>query len=71
METFEVKVTENRNETFASWRDGTHDDILLALALLLWYGERNSFNPPFQHNTGNRTPYDGLPPGTFQGGTGW
>jgi hypothetical protein len=45
METFEVKVTENRNETFASWREGTHDDILLALALLVWYGERNYFGP--------------------------
>jgi hypothetical protein len=43
METFQVKVTENRNETFAAWREKDHDDLVLALALIIWYGEQTSF----------------------------
>lgn len=42
LETFRVKVTADRNETFAAWRERDHDDIVLALALALWYGELNS-----------------------------
>jgi hypothetical protein len=41
METFQVKVTETRNETFPSWREKDHDDLVLALALIIWYGERH------------------------------
>lgn len=44
METFRVRVTEDRNETFASWRERDHDDILLAMALAVWYGERHPGN---------------------------
>lgn len=44
MEAFRVKVTADRNETFASWRERDHDDILLALALAVWWGER--LGPP-------------------------
>ncbi|MBY0512553.1 MAG: collagen-like triple helix repeat-containing protein [Gemmataceae bacterium] len=44
METFRTKVTADRNETFAAWRERDHDDILLALALALWWGER--LGPP-------------------------
>jgi hypothetical protein len=40
LENFRVKVTPDRNETFASWRENMHDDLVLALALALWYGER-------------------------------
>jgi hypothetical protein len=35
---FRVKVTEDRNETFASWRERDHDDLVLALALALFVG---------------------------------
>ena len=40
LENFRVKVTADRNETFASWRERDHDDLVLALALAVWYGER-------------------------------
>lgn len=37
---FQVKVTEDRNETFASWRERDHDDLVLALALALFVGSQ-------------------------------
>ena len=33
LETFRVKITEAANETFGAWREGQHDDLLLAVAL--------------------------------------
>jgi hypothetical protein len=41
LETFRVKVTPDRNEQFAAWREKDHDDLVLALALAVWYGERH------------------------------
>jgi len=41
LEMFRVTVTAARNETFASWRERDHDDLVLALALAVWYGERH------------------------------
>ena len=40
LETFRVKITESANETFGAWREGQHDDLLLAVALAAWSGER-------------------------------
>jgi hypothetical protein len=40
-----VKVTADRNETFSSWRERDHDDLVLALAPGVWMGER--LGPPF------------------------
>jgi hypothetical protein len=40
LELFRVKVTADRNETFESWRERDHDDLVLALALACWYGNR-------------------------------
>jgi hypothetical protein len=40
LETFQVNVTSDRNEQFASWREKDNDDCVLALALCLWYGEK-------------------------------
>ena len=39
---FQVKITPSANETFGAWRDGSHDDLVLALALAAWLGERQS-----------------------------
>jgi hypothetical protein len=44
LESFRVKVTADRNETFASWRERDHDDLVLALSLAVWIGER--LGPP-------------------------
>jgi hypothetical protein len=36
---FSVKVTPAGNETFESWRESEHDDLVLALALACWAAE--------------------------------
>ena len=41
LESFRVTVTADRNETFASWREADHDDLVLALALAVWYAGRH------------------------------
>jgi hypothetical protein len=41
LETYRVKVTESANKTFGAWRDGQHDDLVLAVALAAWVGERS------------------------------
>src|SRR5262245_44739878 len=38
---FKVKVRLAANETFGAWREGTHDDLVLAVALTVWSAERN------------------------------
>jgi hypothetical protein len=37
---FKVKITAAGNETFESWREKDHDDLVLALALACWVGLR-------------------------------
>ena len=38
---FRVKITTAGNETFEAWRDRDHDDLVLAVALACWLGERS------------------------------
>jgi hypothetical protein len=45
--TFSVKITEHANETFESWRERDHDDLVLAVALAAWAAEKlDYFNEP-------------------------
>jgi hypothetical protein len=37
---FRVKITAAANETFGAWREGQHDDLLLAVAMAVWLAER-------------------------------
>jgi hypothetical protein len=37
---FKVKVTVSANETFEAWRERDHDDLVLAVALAAWIGEK-------------------------------
>jgi hypothetical protein len=39
LEAFRVKITAGALETFASWRERDHDDLVLAVALAAWVGE--------------------------------
>lgn len=70
---FRMKVTADRNETFAAWRERDHDDLVLALALALWYGERNAGSDhPFGYDTSPTAMNDA--PGlhnNYRGGGGW
>ena len=40
LETFRVKITASANETFESWRERDHDDLVLAVAMAAWVGDR-------------------------------
>jgi hypothetical protein len=40
LENFRVHVTLARNDSPESWREGQHDDLVLAAALAGWMGER-------------------------------
>jgi hypothetical protein len=40
MQAFRVKITTSGNETFEAWRERDHDDLVLAVALAAWLGER-------------------------------
>jgi hypothetical protein len=37
-----VKVSSAGNETFKAWREKDHDDLVLALAIGLWFGNRTA-----------------------------
>jgi hypothetical protein len=41
LQNFQVKITAAANETFGAWREGQHDDLVLAVALACWWAERN------------------------------
>jgi len=34
---FEVKITAAANDVYGAWREGTHDDLVLAVALACWW----------------------------------
>jgi hypothetical protein len=53
LQNFQVKITAAANETFGTWRDGQHDDLVLAVALACWWSERV---PPFEAPTVLPTP---------------
>ena len=40
LETFRVKVTAAANEVFGNWREGQHDDLVLAVGVAAWMAER-------------------------------
>ena len=37
---FRVKITASAHDTYGAWREGQHDDLVLALAVALWYAAR-------------------------------
>ena len=37
---FQVKVTTATEEELVAWREGAHDDLVLAVAVAAWIGER-------------------------------
>jgi hypothetical protein len=41
LQNFKVKITPAINEVFGCWREGVHDDLVLAVALACWFAERS------------------------------
>jgi hypothetical protein len=39
LEGYQRRITLAAHEQFGAWREGAHDDLLLALSLACWYGE--------------------------------
>lgn len=40
MQTFQVRLNpRTAHDSYGAWREGTHDDVLLATAIACWYGE--------------------------------
>ena len=39
LQNFRVKITATAHDTYGTWREGKHDDLVLAVALACWYGE--------------------------------
>jgi hypothetical protein len=37
---FKVKITAAGNDVYGAWREGSHDDLVLAVSLAAWYAER-------------------------------
>jgi hypothetical protein len=40
LEGYQCKITAAAHMQYGQWREGEHDDLLLALALATWYAER-------------------------------
>jgi hypothetical protein len=39
LQNFKIKLTTTGNEQFEHWREGDHDDLVLAVAMAVWFGE--------------------------------
>jgi hypothetical protein len=37
---FKVKVNSKAHDQYEAWREGDHDDLVLSLAMAVWYAER-------------------------------
>lgn len=40
LQTFRVKITTAANPSYGAWREGEHDDLVLAVAMACWLGTR-------------------------------
>ena len=43
-----VKVTLTGHEQYGAWREGQHDDLVLAVALACWGAKKMYPNPPYE-----------------------
>jgi hypothetical protein len=65
---FQVKITLAAHETFGTWREGLHDDLVLAVALASWYAERHKPWPKDAIGYGGRSLFADAPEGVFPPG---
>ena len=64
MQQFQVRITLSANEQFGAWREGTHDDLVLAVALACWWSDHTWFGP-FECGTDRSSPLCQLPRDVF------
>jgi hypothetical protein len=65
LQNFQVRITAAANETFGVWREGQHDDLVLAVALACWWAERSPRWGPDACTGGGKTLVSQAPPGVF------
>jgi hypothetical protein len=65
LQNFQVRITAAANETFGVWREGQHDDLVLAVALACWWAQRCPHWGPDACSAGSPTPLSQAPPGVF------
>lgn len=54
---FQVKISvSTAHDSYGSWREGAHDDLVLATALACWYGEAHPVLPMGEIVTSGRRP---------------
>jgi hypothetical protein len=52
LQNFTVKITDAANDVYGAWREGTHDDLVLAVALAVWKANQPIFRGlPERHST--------------------
>ncbi len=56
LQNFQVKITDTANDIYGAWREGTHDDLVLAVALALWCANK----PPFRVTASERELFQSL-----------
>jgi hypothetical protein len=56
LQNFTVKITDSANDVYGAWREGTHDDLVLAVALALWTANK----PPFRVSEAEKELFSGL-----------
>lgn len=64
---FRVRITASAHETFGVWREGEHDDLVLAVALACWQAQRHGPQGPkiqCDAGRGGARHLDGSTPGT-------
>jgi hypothetical protein len=51
LQNFSVKITDAANDVYGAWREGTHDDLVLAVALAVWKASQPIFRGlPARHS---------------------
>jgi hypothetical protein len=66
LENFRVKITLAANETFGAWREGQHDDLVLAASLAGWWAERGYYGGfEVTEDPGSRSLFASIPEDVF------
>jgi hypothetical protein len=70
MQAFRVHISAAGHDTYEAWREKDHDDLVLATALAVWYGERGlgTWEPgTLSAGGGSRSQWGDVPANQFDG----